>query len=364
MENVVLSSDQQTIFGPKRLQDWLKQEINNVDTLDLTKVASDLQLSLNDLQNICQNFILKEHRIILSNHWLLSKILTKIKEEGRLSYGTFCDQWNLTNLTHNYFNNLILQSNIRGFHSKDGEIFLSVDYVREKFRGATKLYVDISFTNVAKVLDIPISYVEEILTQVIEGGIIEGKISRTEQRVIIREIPTSIVEQLIGGQVVTTDQIKESYKQSLEKYLHTLRTQLPSSKYVLTRQETFIRISPIHFDCQICGTSAINELFLKCEQCGRDLCWDHFNELLSVGRSTCPQCDGNMVFLPLYCEKCHIDYVRVPKKIEFCDFCDYPLTVSSIIRDYYRRYKETRKRRFKPENQNSDTIKDSKPKKL
>ncbi len=49
------------------------------------------------------------------------------------------------------------------------------------------------------------------------------------------------------------------------------------------------------------------------------------------------------MFLPKNCEKCHIDYVRIPKKKDFCDYCGYSLEVKEKIEKDYKEFIEIKK---------------------
>ena len=143
---------------------------------------------------------------------------------------------------------------------------------------------------------------------------------------------------MLAGQPVTVNQIKQTYNKPTNACLAILREHLPSNNYVLTREKKIVQMEQIESSCQVCGTINIIQNFLKCEECGRDLCWDHFEEISAVGRPICPYCDGSLEFLPKYCEKCHIDYIRVTKSNETCEFCGYPLTIKDSLNSYYRKY--------------------------
>lgn len=45
-----------------------------------------------------------------------------------------------------------------------------------------------------------------------------------------------------------------------------------------------------------------------------------------------------LVFLPKYCEKCHIDYIRESKNKEKCEFCGYPLKVKEHLDKLYEKF--------------------------
>ena len=91
-------------------------------------------------------------------------------------------------------------------------------------------------------------------------------------------------------------------------------------------------------NCQICGTTNISDKVIKCEQCARDLCWDHYEELSAVGRAVCPFCDGSLVFLPKFCGSCNIDYLRITKTKTNCDVCGFNLMVKDHLQELYSKF--------------------------
>ncbi len=230
-------------------------------------------------------------------------------------------------------------------------------------REVSKHYADIPFNTLAENLDIPVQDIPDILAKAIDASIVVGKIDRINNCLIVRDIPASFTEQLVTGQVTTVNQVEQTYSQPINTAFGFIQKELPSNQYVLTRQDLIVRIKEVVVSCQVCSTSSTTDKFLKCEQCSRDLCWDHFEELGSVGRPCCPFCDGSLVFLPQFCEKCHIDYIQVPKDKNVCEFCGYPLTVKNHLIESYKSFLTTQRSPVQPLKTNDSISNDFKSKK-
>ena len=101
---------------------------------------------------------------------------------------------------------IIEKEGIEEIHSEDGEVFLTYRYVRERLVEATRVYADLEFETVATTLEIPVEYVPDILVAAIQQNLILGMVDRTNKRFFVREIPRSLFEQMIAGQMVSLNQ--------------------------------------------------------------------------------------------------------------------------------------------------------------
>lgn len=362
-DKIILSIDQTTIFSSRQLQLWLRENIARTDQFDLHSAADDLQISLEHLLQITEeepHLIIQDNRFILTLDWLADQLSSFFTKNRRIIFSSFVNQLNITGLKKSIMGELIVKKGLQGIHTSDWGVFLSMEFVRAQFREMSKLFADIEFNTICESLGIIENQVLDVLTAAIEANLIIGMIDRVSKKFIIREIPTSLTEQLIAGQLVPLEQITQTLDQSLEQSFHMLQENLPSSTYVLTREKAIIRVEQITPSCQVCGTSTSAEQFLKCAQCARDLCWNHFEELGEVGRAVCPYCDGALVFLPQYCEKCHLDYIRVPKSKDACEFCGYPLTIKKHLLPSHTKYLTSQERPVALKKVEDDFTKDSK----
>ena len=360
--DIQISAAQQ-VFSNDYLKRWLAQEVSTKLIVDLKEQAEEQKLTFKGLVQIFRTdpqFITKEAQYLVSRDWVFEQLLRLVKQQGKVFFTAFMGQNQLSNLNRTTFGDLIANTSLQGIHTSDGEVFLTYDFLRTQLREATKVYTVLSFDAVSKLLNIPLSYVEEVLAAAIKTNLILGKIDQAEKRLSIQEVPVSLAEQFLSGKILTIEEIQQTYSKSLNECLLQLQGELPSSQYVVTRQEDIIRIELIEFTCQICGEKTLAEFFLKCTQCNRDLCWGHFQELSSVGRLVCPYCDNPVFFLPIYCEKCHVDYLRAPKKTNACDTCGYPLKPKSHLNEHYSRFLEVLSKPEKPPESPYDTPKKSK----
>ena len=96
-------------------------------------------------------------------------------------------------------------------------------------------------------------------------------------------------------------------RRNSQKYFRSIQnqrftgSQFKNSDGVISKREIEIKseisgkLSLSPFYCQLCcikhpaGTPR-----LQCDQCGRNLCVDSYSEMVSVGRTSCPMCDGTL----------------------------------------------------------------------
>lgn len=362
IDDIQISSTQH-VFSNDYLKRWLSQEVSTELIVDLKTKAEEQKLNFRDFLQVYRSdpqFVLKGNQYLVSRDWVFEQLLMIAKQEGKVVFNAFIEQLQITNVDTFTFGNLIANISLQGIHTSNKEVFITQDFLCTQLREATNVYTVLSFDSISKLLDIPLSYIEEILAIAIKANLIVGKIDQVEKHLSIQEVPVSLAEQLLAGKILTIEEIQQSYNKPLDICLLQLQEELPSSQYVLTRHEDIIRIELIEFNCQICGEITSANFFLKCTECNRDLCWGHFQELRSVGRPVCPYCDNPLLFLPVHCEKCYIDYVLPTKEV--CKICGFPIKVRTHLNNYYSKFLEIITKPRDPQKTPPDNNRKSKPK--
>ena len=360
-ENSIVSQDQKLLVSANQLKQFLKDQLTSINQIDLHAVAADFNVSVDDLLRILKadsGFLLQQNRYLITLEEVAKNLQSTIDKDGKVVLTTFLREIQIEGVPKNFLRDFISKERLQGINTSDWEIFLSEQFIRTIIRDLTTRYADIEFTTIADHLGIPVSYLEEILSAILDINLVVGLIDRTNKKFIVREIPLSIAEQMISGHIFSIKHLKQAYNQSLEASLSNLQKRLPSNTYALIREKETISITQISPSCQICGTSTISEHFIKCEECGRDLCWNHFEELGTVGRAVCPYCDGSLAFLPKSCEKCHIDYIRMSKSKDACEFCGYPLRAKDHLVQSYQQFLTIQKIPLKPKKPDDEFSKD------
>jgi hypothetical protein len=293
------------------------------------------------------------------------KLKSALIQNGRIIIADFISDNNLQKFKSSIIKEIIYTIDFQGVFSIKDEIIVSIDFFRNILKEASRHYADIPYNIIADAMDVPEKYIPDILLQAIDTNIVIGRLDRINDCIIIREIPDSLTDRLISGEIITVGQIKKSIGESLDASCKILQRELSSNSFVLIRQGSIIKIENITTSCQICAETKVGiELFLKCKKCKRDLCWDHYEELSELDRTICPYCDDLLEFLPKYCEKCHVDFIQIPKKEDLCEFCGYPLSVKKHLTDLYKRYLAQQQNQKAPRRTDDKISKSKKPNNL
>ena len=267
------------------------------------------------------------------------KLKSDLIQNGRIFISKFIALNKIQKVSRVIMKEVIHPIEMKCIFSDNDEVVVLIDFLRKKLKEAAKHYADIPYNIVAKQLDVPEKYIPDLLVKAIDTNIVIGKLDRINQCIIVRDIPDSLIDRLIAGEISSIDQIKKTFNESLETSCKILQNELSSTTAVLVRLKGVIKTEKLTVSCQICTETKSNiELFLKCNQCHRDLCWAHYEELSMLGRAICPYCDNLLAFLPKYCEKCHLDFILIPKQENTCDFCGYPLSVKNHITTQYNSF--------------------------
>ncbi|MHA2203732.1 MAG: hypothetical protein ACW991_08590, partial [Candidatus Hodarchaeales archaeon] len=92
-------------------------------------------------------------------------------------------------------------------------------------------------------------------------------------------------------------------------------------------------LPPQGASCQICMSELTDQNFLQCSQCQRYVCINDFVDLQGVGRSTCPNCSGDLRIFPFTCSACKLDFSSIKElsKQSRCPLCGYRLPDQTVM---------------------------------
>lgn len=182
-------------------------------------------------------------------------------------------------------------------------------------------------------MDLPLVKSKKLSVEVIQQAIITSEV--VHHPISINRISDVGIgnSEFTKGTAFTVQKLMKRFESSEANVIVKVKENLKNKSLFVTRSKDVIKIESLEFNCQICMSSSSDKKFFQCRNCNRNVCWEHFKELASIGRSVCPHCDGMLVFLPRTCKKCLTDYLEVSKKEDYCDFCGYYLSYPPELSD-------------------------------
>ncbi|MFW9904664.1 MAG: hypothetical protein ACFFFH_10050, partial [Candidatus Thorarchaeota archaeon] len=144
---------------------------------------------------------------------------------------------------------------------------------------------------------------------------------------------TSWSQDLQMGKAIPIDLLTEVFSKTSLDIPRTIKKELPQhqllGKSVVMRSQMVLLkpIPPQEASCQVCMSEITETHYFQCSQCQRYVCINDYVDLQSVGRSSCPNCSGDLLIFPFSCSACELDYSSIKElsKQSRCPLCGYTL---------------------------------------
>ena len=263
-------------FHPMGLKSW------DVFQTEMAKLLDDLgcfNLKIMDRESAFKYF----------KQSIIDEIVANLNKRGVVILDNFLEMYKGVVMSNeDVLRILINERGISGIFSSDLKVFTTAKFLREQLVRVTPQFWQrardpsgFTFREIAMALPFPLLYVGDIFERAIKENVILGTIDKEKGRLHIRGIPF-----------------------------------------------------PHKFKCQMCNETNEDFKFLKCTKCDLELCWGHFEELVSKGQTSCPRCHESLILLPKYCEKGRHDVSYIPKRENLCDRCKSPLKIKDNLRNF------------------------------
>ncbi|MFX1507206.1 MAG: hypothetical protein ACFFDC_14085 [Promethearchaeota archaeon] len=144
---------------------------------------------------------------------------------------------------------------------------------------------------------------------------------------------TSWAQDLQMGKAIPIDLLTEIFEKTSLDIPRTIKNELPQQqligKSVVMRSQMVLLkpIPPQDVNCQVCMSQIVETHYFQCSQCQRYVCINDYVDLQGVGRSSCPNCSGDLLIFPFSCSACELDYSSINElsKQARCPLCGYTL---------------------------------------
>ncbi|MFX1518234.1 MAG: hypothetical protein ACFFC6_18210, partial [Promethearchaeota archaeon] len=160
-----------------------------------------------------------------------------------------------------------------------------------------------------------------------------------QRRFLPQSKTDSWTQDLEMGKAIPIDLLTEVFGKSSLDIPKTIKKELSQDllfgKSVVIRSQMVLLkpTPPQNASCQVCMSEIAEMHYFQCSQCQRYVCINDYVDLHGIGRSSCPNCSGDLLIFPFTCSACHLDFSSIKElsRQSRCPLCGYTLPNQTIL---------------------------------